>query len=108
VFLVPCAPFATLPTWPRIMQMTLAEHGVRVQRKVRHTGAGFSSQKCIKHLQAASLDRNLQNAAGSRVITDAGRRVTTALRLVVTRLLTVPRARYPCLRLRNLRKSRGW
>jgi hypothetical protein len=40
VFLVPCAPFATLPTWPRIMHMTLAKQSVRVQRKVRHTVAG--------------------------------------------------------------------
>lgn len=40
MFLVPCAPFATLPTWPRIMQMTLAEQSIRVQRKARQPGAG--------------------------------------------------------------------
>lgn len=67
---------------------------------------GFSSQKCIKHLQAASLERNLQKPAGRRAVAGAGHRVTTALRLVVTRLLTSHRLRYPCLRPRNLRKSR--
>jgi hypothetical protein len=39
----------------------------------------------IKHLHTASLGRNLQKSAGTHVITDAGRRVTTALRSVVTR-----------------------
>ena len=41
---------------------------------------GFSSQNSIKHLHTASHGWNLQKPAGPRVVIDAGRRVTTALR----------------------------